>query len=354
MSSASLKCVARRDVPSSDWDRFVDECDEAWLYHRYDFLDALATWPSRTDTSFAVYDLKTNEIVGVVPSQLLTEPFAKILKRKSIDIHGGVALKDKLSAQNRLELIAFILEQLRDKVKYFSAHKISFFVSALTPAYRRKSSNANPLLEWKCRDTPANSWMVAPQIGPEELWKNMEGRARTAVRKAENAGVTVREANRSGDVDIYYQLHEETYRRTKVVPHQKAYFEQIWKKFRDKGFARIFFAEFQGQAVAAENFSIYKRAAEYWTGASSKLGLSVGANSLLQWTAMKWMTENQVDWYNFGEAFTNLKKGKLKGLNDFKKSFGGELVPLYRGSLLPNLKAKVIEGYLNARRSMWQ
>jgi hypothetical protein len=36
-----------------------------------------------------------------------------------------------------------------------------------------------------------------------------------------------------------------------------------------------------------------------------------------------------------------MNQGKLKGLNDFKKSFGGELYPFYRGQLIvkPLLKA---------------
>jgi hypothetical protein len=46
------------------------------------------------------------------------------------------------------------------------------------------------------------------------------------------------------------------------------------------------------------------------------------------------MMDHGIEWYDTGEAFPQIKAGKRKGLNDFKKSFGGQLFPLFRGRLI--------------------
>ena len=68
-----------------------------------------------------------------------------------------------------------------------------------------------------CENNLTQTWVVDLRGGREAAWDMMEGRARTAVRKAEKAGVTVREASQE-DLTIYYRLHQETYRRTGVRP----------------------------------------------------------------------------------------------------------------------------------------
>ena len=52
---------------------------------------------------------------------------------------------------------------------------------------------------------------------------------------------------------------------------------------------------------------------------------------------MQWMIEHGFEWYETGEAFPNVQEGKNKGLNDFKKSFGGELYPFYKGRIVVDL-----------------
>jgi hypothetical protein len=118
-----------------------------------------------------------------------------------------------------------------------------------------------------------------------------------------------------------------------VPPHSEDYFGAIWDRFIAKGLARVWVAELDGEPVAAENFGIYKGAAVYWTGAANAKGLEVEANSLLQWTAMQWMLDNGIEWYETGEAFPQFHAGKNKGVSDFKKSFGGSLYPYYKGRL---------------------
>ena len=331
--NAPFRFTTRRDLGRKEWDALADASDDAWLWHRYDFQDALETWPGSTDESFAVVASDEVEPSVLVPLRRITKWVAGLLPVYIVESFGGCAVRNGLGEKRRRAVLMVARDQLIARVHDGICLEARISLPAMAPALRGADSpRVNPLLEMGCSNTLTQTWVVDLCGGREAVWKQMEGRARTAVRKAEKAGLTVRAACRD-DRDIYYRLHQETYRRTGVPPHPEDYFRIIWDSFCAKGLARVWLAEVDGEAIAAENFGIYKQAAVYWTGAASAKGLEVEANSLLQWTAMQWMLNNGIKWYETGEAFPQFSDGKNKGLSDFKKSFGGSMYPYYKGRL---------------------
>jgi hypothetical protein len=331
--NAPIHFTTRRDLGRKDWDALADASDEAWLWHRYDLQDALATWPGSTDESFALMAADDEQALALVPLRRITKHVAGLLTIHVLESLGGVAVRNGLGERRRRVVLRAARDQFIARARIGICLEARISLPAMAPALRGANGpRVNPLLDMGCSNTLTQTWVVDLRGGREAAWKQMEGRARTAVRKAEKAGVTVREAG-PDDRHIYYHLHRETYRRTGVPPHPEDYFRVIWDKFLAEGLARIWMAELNGEFVAAENFGIYKQAAIYWTGAANAKGLDVEANSLLQWTAMQWMLTNNIEWYETGEAFPQFSAGKNKGLNDFKKSFGGSLYPYYKGKL---------------------
>jgi len=305
---------------------FVLGSDEAWLWHCFDLPDALCTWPDHQDISIGIQDGDHgNTLVAVVPLYLQGGLFISSL--------GGPALANALSRKQRSRIYTFIREHLIALAKRYPIREINLSLSPLAPAYTGKTRPmVNPLLFLGCENTLTQTAIIDLGKDIEGIWQQMEGRARTAIRKAEKSGVQVRKA-RPDEVDTYYSLHSETYNRTGVPPHPKAYFGKIWSDFLSTSRSLVWFAEHEGTVVAAENFGIFKDRAIYWTGAANQSGLDLEANSLIQWTAIQWMVEHGIQWYETGEAFPNVLEGKLKGLSEFKQSFGGTLFPYYKGSL---------------------
>jgi len=342
--SNSLYFVPRQEIDPQVWDSFVEANEEAWLWHRYAFVDTLLTWPDRRDQSFAVLDKASGgKMVAVLPLYVIDLRIKGVFRVRTLESFGGPAFTAGLGTRHRRAILDQFLAHLLRIADRLNAGEISFTLSPLAPRWRgKKCPRTNPLLMLGCENTLTQTWIVDLRRDLDALWNGLEGRARTTIRKAINSGVKVRQASRETDLDIYYDLHRETYLRTGARPHPKTYFAAIWNHFVNHGIAQFFFAELGGSVVAAENFSIYKSAVCYWTGAASEKGLKVGANSLLQWTAMQWMVERGLSWYEVGEAFPNIKDGKLKGLNDFKKSFGGNLYPFYKGRLPVNNRAAKI------------
>ena len=331
--SSPFKLATRRDLGAEAWDALADESDEAWLWHRYDLPEALETWPGSADASFALMSEDGGDVLALVPLRRVTQWLGGLLPVHVLESLGGVALRNGLGERRRRALLAAVRDRLYGEMRRGICLDTRISLAPMAPALRGENCpRVNPLLDLGCRNALTQSWVVDLRGGREAVWRRMQGRARTAIRKAEKNGVIVREAG-PDDLAVYYRLHCETYGRTGARAHPEAYFRAIWEWFRARNLARLWIAEIAGEPVAAENFGVYKQAANYWTGAASAKGLAAEASSLLQWTAMTWMLENGIAWYETGEAFPASDGGKEKGLNDFKKSFGGDLYPFYKGSL---------------------
>ncbi|MDH3469671.1 MAG: peptidoglycan bridge formation glycyltransferase FemA/FemB family protein, partial [Gammaproteobacteria bacterium] len=230
---ANFEIATRSEVGRNAWDKLVDESNEAWLWHRFAFQDALATWPHRVDTSFAIVDpVSQDSLLAVVPMQSIGRKISHTAGIAHLSSLGGVACVNDLSRKQRKAILDLARSFMLTLASKFNAIDIDITLSPLAPAFRGSlCPRINPLLALSASNTLTQTWVVDLAGDVNDLWRNMEGRARTAVRKAEKSGVTVRPANRDGDLDIYYALHTETYRRTGVPPHPRAYFEAIWRNF---------------------------------------------------------------------------------------------------------------------------
>lgn len=328
--------ISRRDeVGQAAWDAFADATDEAWLWHRFDMQTALATWPGRSDRSFAVMDAHQGALLALVPVHLTQNTRARLITLKTLNSLGGPACANGLPEKVRRGLQQSLRDYLVALARQCGAMDVNLALAPLAPAYRGdRCPRVNPLLHFGCDNTLTQTYIIDLRRSEEELWQGLFASCRNQIRKAETEGYTIREADSIADIERYYEMHLETYGRTGATPHPFAYFQQIWEKFTCQGYSHIFLCERGGEIVAAANVGAYKGAMIYWTGAGKTPLPSRGVNNLLQWHAIGYARKHGYEWYESGEAFPNLSSGKLKGLNDFKRTFGGELYPYYQGRLI--------------------
>lgn len=327
--------ITRKKLGPDSWDVFVDASDEAWLWHRYDAQDAIAARRGRIDLSFAIRESGGQErVMAVVPLHLVESKYLKHFSIKVLDSFGSVACLNDLGAKQKKKILDFAQEQLIRLGREHNVMRIDLRLTPMAPAYRgERCPRVNPLLHLGVENTLTQTYVIDLSLSEDELWNNFLGYCRTHVRKAEKEGFVIREANSFEDIEKYYALHLETYRRTGAEHHPLGYFERIWENFTTKGFSKFFIAERDGEIVAVDNEAMYKKGVVGWTAAGSTAATK-GVNNLLHWHAIKYYREHGYEWYESGEAFPAAPGGKLKGLNDFKKSFGGRLYPYYRGSIV--------------------
>ncbi|MBM3555094.1 MAG: GNAT family N-acetyltransferase [Alphaproteobacteria bacterium] len=334
---ATFRALSRAEVAAAEWDAVADGAAEAWLWHRHAFGDALSTWPGRADRGFALFEGDT--LVGLMPAAKvrMTGDFSLF------DSVGGPIASDRLQPGQAEVVRRALIAEFENRAKAAGALFADIALPAMAPAYRDETCpRVNPLLDFGYGNQLGQTYVIDLRSGYDAIWNGMEGRARTAVRQAEKAGVTTRlAAANDDDLSAYYRLHCRAYARTETPPHPRAYFEALWRDFLASGRALVLFAEKAGEVIAAANIGIDKKAAVYWTAAGDEEALRSGATSLLQVAAIKALIEAGVEFYEVGEAFPGREGDKLAGLDRFKRSFGGRLWPWFKGRrvLRPRLYA---------------
>jgi hypothetical protein len=323
----------RKKICSKLWNQVANNSQQSWLWHDYDFIDVMLTWPNSIDESFGIYD-QNQELIAIMPLRRITKKrLWGMLVIRTMESFGGPALRSELTRKTCQDIEKLISEKLNNIEEKLNIWRIEILLPPLSKNLLSASLPiVNPLVFFGFKNTLSQTWILDIRPSLSVLWDGMEGRARTSIKKARKIGIKVRFANQKGDVDIYYRLHCETSLRSRIKSREISYFSAIWDKLVPTKKAIILFAELEGEVIAAANFGIYGIAANYWTGASSFKAYDTGANILLQWHAIEELKNRGIEWYDAGEAFFNMHDGKSKAISDFKKQTGGKLYPYFKGS----------------------
>lgn len=164
-------------------------------------------------------------------------------------------------------------------------------------------------------------------ISPDEetLMKNMHSKTRYNIRLAERKGVTIKTDCTKKDLKDFYKILQETCERDKFLVRSYEYFEDMWDYLVERGHAKLFMAEYNGEYISGTLALIFGEKAWYLYGASSNEHRNVMPNYLIQWNMIKWAKENNCTLYDFRGVPGNLSEDNpLYGLFRFKKGFNGD------------------------------
>lgn len=329
---------ARPTLGRLHWDAASDAFDEAWLWHRWDAIEAYATWRDTADRSFAVVEpgaQGVGRVLALVPLRYVRgrAPLRRLLGR--LESTGGPAFAPDLTPGERRNAEHAVAAELLRLARADGAWRIDLALPPLAPAHAPDRRPAvNPLVMIGCEESSTQSWIVDLRGHDESsLWRHVDQRVRKAVNRARRDGVTVHEAT-PGDLDTYLRLHAANAARAGLDERPRAYFAAIFERFLPAGLALGLCArDATGTPLAMHIFAIDKGGALYWTVASTEAALAAGANDLVQWEAMLRFLALKIGRYETGEAFPGHRGGKLKRISDFKKGFGGTLQPYFRGTI---------------------
>lgn len=333
---SNFEIIYRTECGAEAWENCARSSSMAWFWHCSDALDAFVTWDGATDHSFAVIDNGGGRrVVCVCPLLLFRgrKPFSSLLSR--LESTGGPVWCDDISPRQLSSLYKFLYDVLSQKMQELGAYRLDISFSPLSPCLVDARTSINPAVHLGFLDTSTQSWIVDLRTQDEEtLWKKIEHRSRKAINKARRNEMVVREASQS-DIDAYMQLHRESCKRLGIDQKPEAYFRSIFSTHLTQGSALILAGcDSSGSVHALHTFAIAKGAALYWTVASNETAMQSGLNNLVQWEAMRRFLEMGLSFYENGEAFPGHQSGKLKRISDFKKGFGADLHPYFRGTLI--------------------
>lgn len=308
----------------------IDSSNEAGFLQKWWVLEAQQTWLDREDRSFLILD-EDNAPLALFPMLLVISKKFKFAHRKRLESYGGLLITSAGKAIGASQVMNLSLEFARKQMRLDGADYIRFVV----PNIRKNiiiQQRIESLTSIGVSVSKDATWVVDLKKTEEELWKNLTGSQRNIIRKAIRVNVNVREANER-DLDVYYEMHKQTYSKNNLPPHPREYFSLIWNHFYPCKEAFILVAEQKGKVVAAQTFSMYDGIATYWTGASMEEAAKIGANALLQWEAMKYFQKIGYQYFENGWK-SDVVGTKAASISKFKASFGGEPHPVYRFELL--------------------
>jgi len=150
----------------------------------------------------------------------------------------------------------------------------------------------------------------------ETLLKEMKQKTRYNIKLAEKKGVKIKKQTSTLDLQIFYNLLQETYKRQGIKTHPKVYYKKL-ATFND-----IFIAYYNNKAVAGAMVNFDNQTATYLHGGSIQEHKEVMAPYLLHWDIIKEakkMGYKYYDWWGVDEK-------KWPGITKFKNGFGGEIV----------------------------
>jgi ubiquinone/menaquinone biosynthesis C-methylase UbiE len=312
------------------WDALVARAPEAWAFHSRAFLDMVG--PAKKLKECSLVAIKDGRVVGILPLNYWTPGRPRVMGSMAFG-SGGMAFDPDLGTHEREEIEDLLLARATRLSLQEGCVALEIALSPLAEARLSDTHGVSPLDRYGFAATSTSSYIVRLDREEEDILSAMSAIARRKMRRAEKSGVAVRMADRPSDLDAYYRTHCETYRRTGVEPHPRAYFEGIFTTMVEAGVSRIFVAEREGEPLGFLNVAHFKETAYFWTGCSTDEGLECGANYLLQWHAMRDARSRGVRFYEVGEAFPGHRDDKLAGLDRFKSAFGGERRPFHKGRL---------------------
>jgi hypothetical protein len=158
-------------------------------------------------------------------------------------------------------------------------------------------------------------------LGPydDDMWKRLEQRCRTCVRKAWRSGLTTRVAVDGGFLGPLYELVAATFGRRKTTPpYDEARLKRLWETLFPLG--KAFGIEvLHGSTLASAAVFIRDGTDVYaWSQASASPFNAMCPNNLLYWEAMRYSSR-------LSASYLHLPGAPGSSIGRFKESFNPEI-----------------------------
>ena len=250
------------------------------------------------------------ELIGVCPVHIVRDNWIRSTIHASPRMfevpYGGWVLKDR---RLELELARLLPVRFNQSLSYWSL----------------------PVLdgnEWpSSRDVTKYETLVIDldQSSDGIFERSIDSKRRNMIRKAERSGVRVVEGS-VADVDRFYdRLMRPTNAKAGIPLHPKDYYTKLLRQFGGTGMLKLFFAECEGETLAAILVVLNRWVAHYWIGAKADDVENLGQGELLQWHAIQFAKQQGSKYYDL----CGYEPGRLPRIAEFKADFSKHIVPFY-------------------------
>lgn len=173
----------------------------------------------------------------------------------------------------------------------------------------------------------SETYIIDLELDEESLLMNLHKKLRNEIKKGVKNGTKIVKMNNKEGLDLFYDLHKETFDRSDYEALGKDFFESVYTEYVQLGNGNLFLAFADEVVISGAIIIESSNTALYMWGASTgdkQYNMFEGQKVLL-WESILEAKRNGKKYFDLGGVTSNAEKGtKREGIYIFKKKFGGE------------------------------
>lgn len=324
------------------WDEFCLCCDDAWFWHTTSWLEYCVAYGQQrrhtVNISFSVSD--DVGLLAVCPLLLERDDRGRLECTMSGGGYYGVmpALRNGMSEDRREKICRRIFEEIDVRAARHGVQRVSIRTSPLVQGQYR----FNTLMKYGYLDATVNTQLLSLDRAPEELWSLVRKGHKYDINRGRKAyGVELFDA---GSIkweisECYRELHRKAAGRV-TRPLETFRMMHEWVT---RGNGLLCAAKDGDRYVGFAYVVLYKDGA-YYASASDDPDhpADIPTSHVIQWNIIQWLSEHgfrkyEIGMQQFGPQLQDIPTDKDRSISFFKRGFGGETLPVFRGDRFYNL-----------------
>ena len=333
MASGKIKILAATKKSINRWSRYYNMISHKGIYHCPHYIKALEKHSGNSAELF-IFEINNSNFVyyPYLKRSLEKLPFAKDCESFThgyFDIdsswyYGGPLIQSEHPTLND-ELAILFATAFSD---YCETSKIVSEFIRFDPTLLNHEYFKNLLPLNRNRETV----YIDLTQSEEDIWMNMEGRARTAIRKARKTGIKVHVSQKKEDLLKFCDIYALEMERKAALSHYRFNRQFIMQLFDAVGQRiQLVYAEINGTFISGGIF-IYEfgQAVHYFLMATRHDYRHNQANNLIIYEALRFFKDKGVKIFDL--------QGGREGVFKFKKSFSKNRSPFFTSGIVRNKK----------------
>ena len=307
------------EIDRNKWNEFVLNHSNGNIFQTAEYYDTMKSQINMEPVTIFLLDDK-NEIQGLmIGTNLFENKIYKIFTKRTIFM-GSPLVKD-----GSIKLLALILEGYRKAFKYKTIYsefrqicqKDLFFETHFENVIAEKRLNI--IVDLKKSDS--------------ELFNLIASKRKKQIKKGFLRGCELKiyEGNDHQIIEDCYKILQQLYSKIGLPLVPLDFFLSATKYLKQR--FKIFTVYYDHNLVGFHFVLCHKKYIYDWFAASKEEYYDKYPNDILSWEIIKWGSENGYELFDMGGAG---KPGEKYGVRDFKLTFGGELISIYRYKIVHN------------------
>lgn len=319
-----------------DWDKFCLESGEAWFWHTSGWLEYHLNYrPEIKPRSLSFFLKENNKLIAACPLILET-----INGQEEFSYGGGYGpapiFAGGLAPKQMEKIKKNIFERIDALAKENKVKRARLRFSVLDKSgLENENQQYNYLMKYGFIDTSLNTQIL-------DLRKPL-GELRRAVRHGHDAAISRAEKILTAEIFDGKNITSEIFQNYAELHHlasgritRPVKTFDLMLEFIKTGQAFLVSAKKQDVFIGFSYFFAYKKNVYYGSACNDPAYKDIPIAHFIQWRAIEYLKEKKYDFYEIGWQYFNRTLAdnpsqKEIDISSFKRGFGGQIVPLFRG-----------------------